>query len=191
MERDLEDLPVPAAERAIAGLCHSLNGSISAIAAYVFLLERRGTIEGSEAPLAEHVDKLAGQVRLLRSLVRNDAADVEPVAASLLAESVTLIMSDFPEGPVVFQLRSDDAAAVVRCDWPRAVRALVSAGAWLSRDVPTPVRVSMSVASPGILELRRADAPDRTSALEGPRATTGDYPLEVVDSVSVRIRVGG
>ena len=45
---------IPAAERAIAGLCHDINNRLASLHAYLFVLERRGlSAEESAVPAAE------------------------------------------------------------------------------------------------------------------------------------------
>lgn len=131
---------LPATERALVGLCHGFNDQLAALNAYVFLLERRGVLEGSDEPLKVHLDRMADQVRLARALARDPEPQPSPVAVSLLAEAATQIMHAFPEGPVIYETADGDEGVVVRCDWGRALRALVVAGSWISRETTDPVR---------------------------------------------------
>lgn len=151
---------IPATERVVVGLCHAMNDQLAAISAYVFLLERRGRLEDVGKPLQGHLDRLAAQVRLLRSLTRDGQSPVEPVAISLLAEAATEVMSDYPEGAVHFAVQPGGADGVVRCDWARALRALLLAGAWISRGIGETVRVEISSWSDGGVQLLRAQATD-------------------------------
>ncbi|MEQ1856952.1 MAG: hypothetical protein ABL963_10795 [Longimicrobiales bacterium] len=147
---------IPATERVVVGLCHGMNDQLAAISAYLFLLERRGLLGEAGKPLQDHLDRLAAKVRLLRSLTRDGASPAEPMAVSLLAESATELMSEYPEGPVDFRLRAGSDGGVVRCDWARALRALLLAGAWISRGVKEPVRVELTPGTDGDVQLLRA-----------------------------------
>jgi len=151
---------IPATERVVVGLCHGMNDQLAAISAYLFLLERRGLLGEVGGPLQDHLDRLAAKVRLLRSLTREGESPVEPVAISLLAEAATEIMAEYPEGAVAFRLRVGSAGGVVRCDWARALRALLLAGAWISRGVREPVLIELSTGFDGDLQLLRAQALD-------------------------------
>ena len=130
---------IPATERVVVGLCHDLNDQLAAVSAYAFLLKRRGQSPDLADPLQEQLDRLAHSVRLVRSLCRSTEPEVGPVAVSLLAESAGELMRAHPEGAVRFTLPasngSSNGAGVVRCDWTRALRALLSAAAWVRRGV--------------------------------------------------------
>ena len=142
-ERSVAD--IPATERAVVGLCHALNDQLAAINAYAFLLKRRGVLDDADAPLQDHLDRLAEMVRLVRSLCRDPEPEVSPVALTLLTEAATQVMEDYPDGSVIFHPRGDGDGAVLRCDWARALRALLLAGAWVSRGVDGPVSVAVAV----------------------------------------------
>lgn len=138
---------IPAAERAIVGLCHSLNSQLAAVAAYTFLLKRRGALGELEEPLQAHLDELAETIRLVRSLARNPEPEPGPIAVSLLAETASALMRSYPEGSVVFELADAEAPTLVRCDWSAALRALLFAGAWVSRDYNDSVTVRLSAST--------------------------------------------
>lgn len=127
-----EHLPAP--ERALVGLCHGLNDQLAALNAYVFLLERRGALDERDAPLRQHLDSLAQRVRLIRSLARDPTPEVSPVSVTLLTEAATAVMEGYPGGSVVFGASGSEGGHVVRADWNRALRALLVAGEWVSRD---------------------------------------------------------
>jgi len=181
---------LPATERALVGLCHGLNDQLAALNAYVFLLERRGTLDESDAPLRAHLDRLAGQVRLVRSLARDPTPDISPVGVSLLAEAATEIMDGFPEGSVIFEAEEGDGPSVVRCDWNRALRALVLAGAWLSRETKDPKRVTVIAATREALHVD-SDPPEEEDGRS--RAGPEEADLEIVPTGpgSIRIDLAG
>ncbi len=110
------------------------------------------------APLQQHLDRLAAKVRLLRSLTRDHASPAEPVAVSQLAETATEIMADYPDGPVEFTVRPGSDGGVVRCDWARALRALLLTGAWTRRGLTGPVRVELTFATARDVQLLQANA---------------------------------
>ena len=145
--QQMDAAEIPAAERAIVGLCHSLNDQLAAVSAYTFLLKRRGALGELEEPLQAHLDKLAETIRLVRSLARNPEQEPGPVAVSLLAETATALMHSYPDGPVAFELAESASPAVVRCDWSSALRALLFAGAWVSRDYPDRINVRLSAST--------------------------------------------
>jgi hypothetical protein len=171
---------IPATERVVVGLCHGMNDQLAAISAYLFLLERRGLLGEVGKPLQDHLDRLAAKVRLLRSLTREGASPVEPVAISLLAEAATEIMAEYPEGPVEFRLRAGSAGGVVRCDWARALRALLLAGAWISRGVREPVQIELSTGFDGDVQLLRAQALDGLPAHEAGELLQDTGPGSIV-----------
>ncbi len=180
---------LPATERALVGLCHGLNDQLAALNAYVFLLERRGVLDESDAPLRKHLDKLAQQVRLVRSLARDHEPDVSPVSLTLLTESATEIMDGFPEGSIVFDaLRADDGP-VVRADWNRVLRALLVAGEWASRGEREDRRVSVEAESKHSL-LVTAE-PTGVPSPEEPHFDEGDLRVESVSPRSARIVLPG
>ena len=92
-----------------------------------------------------------------------------------MAGTATELMAEYPEGPVAFRVQPGHEAGVIRCDWSRALRALLLAGAWASRGVPDLVHAELSLGADGgelLLGLRVAhDAPppdsDRVSAEAG------------------------
>jgi len=166
-ERSVAD--IPATERAIVGLCHGLNDQLAAINAYAFLLKRRGVLDDADAPLQEHLDRLAEKVRLVRSLCRDPKPEVGPVALTLLTEAATQIMDGYPDGSVVFHPRRDGDGAVLRCDWTRALRAMLLAGAWVSRGVDVPVSVEVAVENRDGLSFKAdADVPPPPDEEERP-----------------------
>jgi hypothetical protein len=128
----------------LAGLCHSLNDRIAAVSAYLYLAERRKDVSDLMPVLQDQMERLVRSVRLVRSLVREETPSVEPVALSVLAESATELMEAYPGGAVVYRPRSGDEGAIIRCDWTRALRALVLAGAWVARESLASVEVEMS-----------------------------------------------
>ena len=148
---------LPATERALVGLCHALNDQLAALNAYVFLLERRGALDESDAPLREHLDNLALRVRLIRFLARDPRPDVSPVSVTLLTEAATAVMDGFPEGSIVFETADAEEGPVVRADWNRAVRALLVAGAWASRGGGEGRRVTVQLESRHALEVRSSE----------------------------------
>ena len=158
---------IPATERAVVGLCHGLNDQLAAINAYAFLLKRRGVLDDVDAPLQEHLGRLAEKVRLVRSLCRDSEPEVGPVALTLLTEAATQVMDGYPDGSVVFHPRGD--SAVLRCDWARALRAMLLAGAWVSRGVDVPVSVEVAVTNGDGLSLKAVgDVPSLPDEGEGP-----------------------
>lgn len=173
---------LPTTERALVGLCHGLNDQLAALNAYVFLLERRGALDESDAPLKEHLHELAQRVRLVRSLARDPQPDVSPVSLTLLAECATAIMDGYPAGSVIFDPVGADEGAVVRADWNRALRALLVAGDWASRgcgenrhvsvaaDGRLTVLVSADESAPPDDEPLRFDDPDPQIEATGPRS---------------------
>jgi hypothetical protein len=128
---------IPAAERAVVGLCHGLNDQLAAVSAYAFLLKRRGLLGDIDEPLSQHLEQLAHSVRLVRSLCRSPEPELGPVALSILAETAEELMQAYPEGPVVFRVPASDErdALVLRCDWTGALRSLLVAAAWARRDI--------------------------------------------------------
>lgn len=147
--QQLDAVDISAAERAVVGLCHSLNDQLAAVSAYVFLLKRRGALGDIEDPLQSQLDRLADSIRLVRSLARDAEPEVVPISMALLAETATSIMRTFPDGPVAFQVADDASSAVVRCDWTGALRAILFAGAWVGRDYRERVDARLSVATEG------------------------------------------
>lgn len=143
--QQMDAAEIPAAERAIVGLCHTLNDQLAAISAYAFLLKRRNALGELEEPLQSHLDKLADTIRLIRSLARGSESERGPVAVSLLAETASALMHQYPEGRVDFELGESEVPAVIRCDWTVGLRSLLFAGAWVSRDYPDRVNVRLSV----------------------------------------------
>jgi hypothetical protein len=138
---------VPAAEVAVVGLCHDLNDQLAAVSAYTYLLNRRGVLGDIGDPLQKQLDRIAETIGLVRSLARSHDASVGPVALSLLSETATVIMRGYPQGRVVFEVLDDDSPAVIRCDWTRALRALLAAGAWVSREYVESVTVHVALES--------------------------------------------
>ena len=149
---------VPATERAVVGLCHGLNDQLAAISAYVYLLQRRSQLGDMGEALHTHLDRLAHSVRLVRSLCREHEPEGAPVALSLLAETANELMEAYPEGRVVFVPRDADAGSVVRCDWTRALRSMLIAGAWVSRDVSEPVNVDVWIEETDTTSIRMTAA---------------------------------
>lgn len=174
MERDASE-SVPPTERVLVGLCHGLNDRIAAVAAYLYLLERRGTAAEVLPALQGQIEQLGHAVRLVRSLARDDTPRPGPVAVTLLAESASELMEAYPEGPVVYTPRAGDESAVVRCDWTRALRALVLVGAWVSRGIPGRVTVQVEVEHGGSATTLVLSAPDELShAHDGLLSQDGD-----------------
>ena len=128
---------IPAAERALVGLCHDLNDQLAAVSAYAYLLNRRGMLGDLGAPLHEHLDRLAHSIRMVRSLCRNTNPEVGPVALGVLAEAATELMRHHPDGPVRFCLPETygNGGSVVQGDWSRSLRALLHAAAWARRGI--------------------------------------------------------
>ncbi|MBT8488205.1 MAG: hypothetical protein HKN72_07055 [Gemmatimonadetes bacterium] len=178
-----EHLPAP--ERALVGLCHGLNDQLAALNAYVFLLERRGTLDESDAPLRKHLDELARRVRLIRSLARDPHSEISPLSVALLTEAATAIMEGYPGGSIVFDVEGAEEGPVVRADWSRALRALLVAGEWASRgggegrhvDVRAQGRDSLLVSSSG----------SRPSSDESLRFSDSDVRIDATGPRSARI----
>ena len=181
---------LPATERALVGLCHGLNDQLAALNAYVFLLDRKGALEENAASLQLHLDRLADKVRLLRALARDPSPEITPVAVSLLVEAATSVMDGYPEGSVVYESVTEEGA-VVRCDWSRGLRALVVAGAWVTRGMPSGRRVTVTVAEDGGLRARaEGEAPEDEEGSSAPATPVGDYPVEPTAPRSARIPLG-
>jgi hypothetical protein len=184
---------IPATERVVVGLCHGMNDQLAAISAYLFLLERRGQLGEVGKSLQVHIDRLAAKVRLLRSLARDGDSPAEPVAVSLLAEAATEIMAEYPEGAVDFRLRADYGGAVVRCDWARALRALLLAGAWIGRGVDGRVHVEITPGVDGHVQLLHLQAVDDLPPPPGDELHADAEPagiaLERVGERGVRLRL--
>lgn len=181
---------IPATERAVVGLCHALNDQLAAVNAYAFLLKRRGVLDDADTPLHFHLDRLAESVRLVRSLCRDPEPEIGPVALTLLAEAATQIMDGFPDGTVVFNAEEAEGA-VIRCDWARAIRAILLAGAWVSRDVLDDVTVDLGVDDAGTLELlARGDLSEPRDAEGHPDVGCEPVSIESTGARSVSISFG-
>lgn len=146
---------IPATERAVVGLCHGMNDQLAAVSAYLYLLERRGMLGDMGVALRTHVDGLAQTVRLVRSLSREHPPVIEPVALSILAESASELMAQYPEGPVAFRVQPGHEGGVIRCDWSRALRVLLLSAAWASRGIPELVQADLSLGVDGDERLLR------------------------------------
>jgi len=168
---------VPATERVLVGLCHGLNDRLAAITAYLFLLERDEQLGELGEALHDQLAEMTRSVRLIRSLVREDKAEIEPVALSLLAESAGALMEAYPDGPVEYRVRRDHAGRVIRCDWSRTLRALVTAGAWISRGTAQPLVAELT-----------AESEDK-SPIVGLRAL-GDVPAPPDEKISSESGIG-
>jgi hypothetical protein len=184
---------IPATERVIVGLCHSLNDQLAAVAAYIYLLERRGQLGELGPPLQEHLDQLAHSVRLIRSLSRGAEPEVAPIALSLLAESATELMEAYPEGPVVFRPSTAHQAGVLHADWTWALRSLLVAGAWVSRGCTETVHVEVALEdAQGARDLQvRASGglpPPPADDLLGD-SLSSEIILEALEARAVRIRL--
>lgn len=179
---DDEREAVPATERVMVGLCHALNDRIAALSAYVYLVERRS--EGGEllAALRHQLDRLSHSVRLVRSLIREHTPVAAPVALSVLTESATELMEAYPDGPVVYRPRTGQESAVLRCDWTRTLRALVSAGAWVTRNCQEPAEVEVAVARQGATTVVVVTAPEGMPdpVRELLRSESGSPGIEIV-----------
>lgn len=151
----------PAAERAIAGLCHDLNNRLASVSAYLFVLKRRGLLgNGSEAVEAD-MASIAQDVRHVRSLCRGGTWEVGPVGLTVIAEQVSEIMAHYPEGPVHLEVAKEslESGAVIRGDWTQIMRSVLQSVAWLRRGVPsdTAVPVTVSGSSENALTLEALD----------------------------------
>ncbi|MEM7416458.1 MAG: hypothetical protein AAF389_13220 [Gemmatimonadota bacterium] len=158
---------IPAAERAIAGLCHDINNRLASLHAYLFVLERRGLSAEETAVVAESFEGVAAGVRLIRSLSRGGVVEVGPVGLGVVAKHATDIMRHYPDGVINFTVAdsSHEAGDVIRGDWTQILRAVLLGSAWLRRgvDPETPVSIILSGGGPQEILLEAlgdlADAP--------------------------------
>ncbi len=165
----------PAAERAIAGLCHDLNNRLASVSAYLFVLKRRGLLgNGSEAVEAD-MALIAQDVRHIRTLCRGGAWEFGPVGLTVIAEQVSEIMEHYPEGPIRLEVSTEslEGGAVVRGDWTQIMRSVLLSVAWLRRGVPQGTTVDVSLSGEG----------GTTLLLEAP-GLAGDAPPEALTTDS-------
>lgn len=136
----------PPGDRVLVGLCHHLNSQIAAANAYIFLLRRRDRLAEYDEPLQERMDDIARSVHLLRSLCVEGEPHLTPVSLAQLAETASDVMKDHPDGPVRFVPGTANGDTILRVDWARALRTLVSVGAWAAREreEPTDLRIQLT-----------------------------------------------
>lgn len=146
----------PAAERAVAGLCHDLNNRLASVAAYLFVLNRRGLLGNGGESVQADVDAIARDVRHIRALCRGGTVEYGPVPLSVVAEHASEIMEHFPEGPaeVVVADTSVESGHVVRGDWTQVLRAVLLATAWIRRGVDSETSVPITLSGSGAQEIR-------------------------------------
>ena len=181
----------PAAERAIAGLCHDLNNRLASVSAYLFVLKRRGLLgNGSDGAEAD-VEGMAQDVRHIRALCRGGSQEVGPVGLTVIAEHVSEIMQHYPEGPVVVDVAeaSLEAGEVVRGDWTQIMRSVLLSVAWIRRGVSldTTVDVCLSGAGSNALRLEATTALDAAPFEELTADPGSGVEIEAVEDRAVRL----
>lgn len=182
---------IPAAERAIAGLCHDMNNRLASLHAYLFVLERRGLSAEESAIVSETFEGVVAGVRMIRSLSRGGVVEVGPVGLGVVAQHATDIMQHYPDGPIDFTVAdaSHEAGDMIRGDWTQILRAVLLGAAWLRRGVDRETNVSVVLSGGGPQDLvlealgELGEAPfEELSALPGDGvefSTTGDRSVRI------------
>jgi len=178
----------PVTDQVFVGVCHHLNSRLAAANAYLFLLRRRGVLGEFDAPLQEQMDGIADTVHTLRSLCLDAPPRPGPVSLGELLRAATELMRDHPSGPVTFEVASEPetGAIVLKVDWPRAIRALVTVGSWMSREQEGLMEIRVSADAGGTpSELTLVDTSGAAPGLPASDGDSGTGPAESTPPPSV------